>query len=255
MNFKRIAIGLGVLLGHAVVHAQTIKETSAEARFQLDVHVPDAALAPLIPKGWSLSVAAQGPAKDANLRVIFIDRQTINGPDDKPVGKGANQLVYLAVPAKDPTGANVQLIVGGLTADPADSPGPFGNYIPAAEHSVTRTLKSASKGPTTGFQEWSFRGSSGEHFELRIAYESTIGNRGNPADVKFCSASDPAKCQISRQEQVLDILRNATTNPPDRVKEFSFQGGGGVFNKLFDGTEKLLSWDNIIWINRSVMVP
>jgi hypothetical protein len=116
-------------------------------------------------------------------------------------------------------------------------------------------VKNVSGGPAAGLQEWSFRASSGEHFALRISYESATGARGNAADVKFCSAGDPAKCLISHQEQVLDILRNATTNPPDRVKEFSFQGGGGVFSKLFDGSEKLLSWDNIIWINRSEMIP
>ncbi len=54
---------------------------------------------------------------------------------------------------------------------------------------------------------------------------------------------------------MLDILRNTTTNPPDRVKEFSFKGSGGSYAKLFDGTEKLLSWDNILWINRSVLLP
>ena len=61
--------------------------------------------------------------------------------------------------------------------------------------------------------------------------------------------------QLSRQEQVLDILRNVTTNPPDRVKAFSFKGSGGTYAKLFDGTEKPLSWDNILWMNRSVMLP
>ena len=45
------------------------------------------------------------------------------------------------------------------------------------------------------------------------------------------------------------------SNPPDRVKEFSFKAGGGSYSKLFDGTEKLLSWDNILWINRTVSVP
>jgi hypothetical protein len=104
-------------------------------------------------------------------------------------------------------------------------------------------------------QEWSVRAASGEHFELRIRYESGVANKGNPADVKYCSAKNPSICQISRQEQVLDILRNATTNPPDRVKEFSFQAGGGSFAKLFEGAEKHLSWDNIIWINRSVLIP
>jgi hypothetical protein len=39
------------------------------------------------------------------------------------------------------------------------------------------------------------------------------------------------------------------------VKEFSFKASGGSYAKLFDGTEKLLSWDNILWINRSVFAP
>lgn len=66
------------------VSAQTMAEYSAETRFQLDLHVPDAALAAFLPAGWAPNVATQGPAKDANLRVIFIDRLTINGPDGKP---------------------------------------------------------------------------------------------------------------------------------------------------------------------------
>jgi hypothetical protein len=90
---------------------------------------------------------------------------------------------------------------------------------------------------------------------MHIRYERGTGNRGNPADTRFYSAKTPSYVQISRQEQVLDILRNTTTNPPDRVKEFSIKVGGGSYGKLFDGTEKLLSWDNILWLNRSVSVP
>jgi hypothetical protein len=56
-------------------------------------------------------------------------------------------------------------------------------------------------------------------------------------------------------KQVLDSLRNTTTNPPGRVKEFSIKIGGGSYAKLFGGNEKLLSWDNILWINRPVSVP
>ena len=44
-----------------------------------------------------LNISTQGAAKDANLRVVFIDRVTINGPDGKPAGKtGSNRLVYLS---------------------------------------------------------------------------------------------------------------------------------------------------------------
>jgi hypothetical protein len=251
------ALFLTVFAGAATAAGgQTLVEYSAEARFQLDFHVPDAALAVMLPQGFIPNVATQGPAKDANIRVIFVDRMTINGPDGKPVGKtGSNRLVYLAAPVKDPSGANAQIVVGGLTEDTADAPGPFGVYLAATTHTMQRSTSSMGAGPVVDSQDWVFQAASGERLELHIRYEHGVGNKGTPADTKFYSAKNPGLAQISRQEQVLDILRNATTNPPDRVKEFSFKGSGGSFAKLFDGTEKVLSWDNIVWLNRSVMQP
>src|SRR5215813_5045088 len=109
--------------------AETLLETSNETRFQLDLAVPGAALAAYLPQGWTSAPAAEGAAKDCNLRVIFIDRVTINGPDGAPLGKGSNRLVFLAAPVKDPGGANVQLVIGGITEDPTDAPGPYSNYL------------------------------------------------------------------------------------------------------------------------------
>jgi len=248
-----VVAGVAVLAGLGL-GAQTVQESSNEVRFQLDFKVPDAALAAFIPAGFTSNVSAQGPAKDCNLRVIFIDRVTINGADGRPAGRGSNQLVWLAAPVKDAAGANAQLIIGGLTADPADVPGPFGNFLAATTHSVSRTTTAPATGagPILDAQDWVLAAPSGEHLELHIKYERGSGNRGNPSEQKFYSAKTPTFFQTSRQEQVLDILRNTTTNPPDRVKEFSVKGGGGSYAKLFDGTEKVLSWDNILWINRTV---
>ena len=82
----RALLAAGALVGIVrYATAETMVEYSSEARFQLDLHVPDAALAAFLPTGWTLNVAAQGAAKDANLRAVFIDRLTINGPDGKPV--------------------------------------------------------------------------------------------------------------------------------------------------------------------------
>jgi hypothetical protein len=230
-------------------------ESSLETRFQLDLHVPDAVLATYLPEKWTSSVAAQGPAKDCNLRAVFIDRVTVNGPDGKPMGKGSNRLVYLVAPVKDPSGANAQLVIGGLTEDPTDAPGPFGVYLAATSHTMQRTSTASASGPILDTQDWVFSAAGGEHLELHIKYERGTGNKGNPSETRFFSAKTPTFYQISKQEQVLDILRNTTTNPPDRVKEFSFKGAGGSYAKLFDGTEKVLSWDNILWINRTVSVP
>ncbi len=235
--------------------AQTLLEHSSETRFQIDLKVPDDALKSFFPEGFTMNVAAQGPAKDCNLRLIFIDRVTVNGPDGKPVGKGSNRVIWLAAPVKDPSGANAQLIIGGLSEDPADVPGPFGIYLAAAKHEMRRSTAVMQSGPGIDTQDWVFEAATGEHLEMHIRYERGSGNKGNPADAKFYSAKNPGYLQISRQEQVLDILRNTTTNPPDRVKEFSLKIGGGSYAKLFDGKEKPLSWDNILWINRSVSVP
>jgi len=234
--------------------AQTAVESSSEARFQLDLAVPDAALKPFLPQGWSLNVATQGAAKDCNLRAVFIDRLTVNAPDGKPVGKGSNRLVYLAAPVKDASGANAQLVIGGLTADPADAPGPFGNYIHATTATAKRSI-SAEGGAVLETQDWVFQAPSGERLEMHITFERGIANRNPANEVKFYSAKHPASYQISKQEQVLEILRNPTTNPPDRVKQYSFKGSGGSFAKIFDGTERTVSWDNIIWLNRTVSVP
>jgi hypothetical protein len=261
MSKRRVAMTIALALAGVTAGlgqyatAQTPVEYSAEARFQLDLHVPDAALAAFLPTGWTPNVAAQGPAKDANLRAVFIDRITVNGPDGKPVGKtGSNRLVYLVAPVKEPGGTNVQLVIGGLTEDPADAPGPFGSYLAATTHTMQRSTSDGT-GPIVDSQDWVFAAASGEHLEMHIRFERGVGNKANPADTRFYSAKNPSFYQISRQEQVLDILRNVTTTPPDRVKAFSFKAGGGSYAKLFDGTERLLSWDNILWLNRLVQLP
>jgi hypothetical protein len=249
-----LAAACGAVAISAVVTAQAPVEFSAEARFQLDLHVSEGALATMLPSGFTPNVAAQGPAKDCNLRAIFVDRLTVNGPDGKPVGKGSGRFVYLAAPVKDPTGANAQVVIGGLVDDPADAPGPFGVYLAATTtHTMTRSTSTAAAGAPLDSQDWVFQAPSGEHLELHIKYDHGSANHGNPSEGKFYSAKNPSVVQTWRQEQVLDILRNPTTNPPDKVKEFSFKASGGGYAKLFDGTEKPVSWDNVIWLNRTVL--
>jgi hypothetical protein len=234
--------------------AQTVVENSSEIRFQLDLQVPEAAVASMLPSGFTLSVAPQGPAKDMNLRAIFVDQLTINGPDGKPVGNGSNRFVYLASPVKDPSGANAQVVVGGITADPATAPGPFGNYLPATVATVKRTIDGRGT-DVTETQDWVFEAAGGEHLEMHVTFERGVGSRRPASPGRFYSAVDPSKLQIWNQEQVLEILRNATTNPPDHVKAFSLTASGGRYAKLFDGTQRPVSWDNIIWMMRTVSTP
>ncbi len=237
------------------LYAETPLEHSNETRFQMDVKVPDAALQSFLPQGWTQNPATAGAAKDCNLRVIFIDRVTINDPKGPPIGKGTSRLVWLAAPVKDPAGKAVQMIIGGITIDQSDAPGPFGNYLLAKNAKLSRSLKQGGGDTLIETQEWEFTAQSGEFLNLNVSYERGPANYRPLADTLYYSAKDPSIYQISRQDQVLDILRNVTTTPPDHVKSFSFKGGGGSYAKLFDGTEKMLSWDNVLWLNRTVLKP
>ena len=241
-------------LGAGSARAENLVEFSAETQMQLDFHVPDAALAAMLPAGWEPNVASQGPAKDANLRMVFIDRGDITGPDNKPLGRGSNQLVYLIIPIKQASGgATGQMVLAGITADPADAPGPFGVFLPASSHRAARASVADGQGAVTE-ENWEFAAASGERMEVHLKYE----RRGAPkaaAEVKFFSAKDPATYQTFKYERGLDIMRNATVNVGDRVKDFTYKASGGRIGALFDGSEKVLSIDAIHWSSRAAYAP
>jgi hypothetical protein len=234
--------------------AQTLLEQAAEHRFQLDFHVNDAALAKMLPQGWEAVIATQGPAKDANLRMIFIDRMAIVGADGKPAARPTARLVYLAIPVKQTaSGAVGQIIIHGLTENMADAPGAFGVYQHASIARMSRTV-SASAGAMTGSEDWEFAAASGERMELHVEYERGPAVKGG-AETKFFYPNDPSKFQIFKTDQAIDIMRNPTTTPPDHIRKFSYKAGGGKIAALFDGTEKVVSWDSFPWYIRTVSAP
>lgn len=244
---------LAGLIGEAT--AQTMVEHSSEVRMQLDFVVPPAALAKFLPAGFEPNIATQGPAKDCNVRMIFIDRVDITKPDGNPATPGSNQLVYLAVPIKQPsTNTTGQMLIHGLTADPKDAPGPHGVYVHANTHRMARSTSVAAGGPTMTEEHWEFAAASGERMEVRLKYERAAARKtGN--EVKFFSSVNPSFYQIFKIEQGLDIMRNSTVPVRDRVTEFSYKAGGGKIAPLFDGTERVVSIDALHWYNRGVYLP
>jgi hypothetical protein len=243
--------GVVIVVGQAA--AQTFVEHSAEVRFQLDFVVPDAALKKMLPEGWAPVVATAGPAKDCNVRMIFMDRVDITGKDGMPAG--SNRMVYLAVPIRK-TGTELggQMIIHGLTADAKDAPGPFGVYQAASTNRMTRSTNAPAGGPIEVEENWEFTAASGEHMSAHVKYERGVARKLG-SEVKFFSAAKPDFYQIFKIEQGLDIMRNATVPVKDRVKEFSYKASGGKIAGLFDGSERVVSIDAFHWYNRTVSLP
>ncbi len=62
--------------------------------------------------------------------------------------------------------------------------------------------------------------------------------------------------QIHRNDQGLDIMKNVTTTPADRVKKFDIKVTGGMWGDMFPATgAPVLSWDAIAWTSRTVFLP
>ena len=243
---------MAALIGQAA--AESMVEHSSEVRMQLDFVVPAPALAKFLPAGWEPNIATQGPAKDCNVRMIFIDRVDITKPDGSPATPGSNQLVYLAVPVKQSSGNNGQMLIYGLTADPSDAPGPHGVYVHANAHRMARSTTGGAGKPTFTEEHWEFAAASGERMEVRLKYERAAA-RKTSNEVKFFSSTNPSFYQIFKIDQGLDIMRNSTVPVRDRVTEFSYKAGGGKIAPLFDGTEKVVSIDALHWYNRGVYLP
>ena len=253
-SWLRVAALAALGLTAPAALSQTVVEQAAEHRFQIDFRVNDAALAKMLPAGWETVIATQGPAKDCNLRMIFIDRMAIMGADGKPAQRPTGRLVYLAIPVKETaTGNSGQIIIHGLTDQAADSPGTFGVYQHATTAKMSRTANAAG-GAMTGSEDWEFVAATGERMELHVEYERGPAVKG-ANEVKFFYPQDPKKYQVFKTDQAIDIMRNATTNPPDHIKKFVYKAGGSKIAALFDGTEKVVSWDSFPWYIRTVSAP
>lgn len=232
-------------------------EQSSEYRFQLDYQLNPAAVAKFLPAGWVQNPATTGAAKDCNVRVIFIDRVNIVGPDGRtPLGKGSARMVYLAALVKETaTGNTGQMIIAGLTDNADDVPGAFGDYALATTAKMTRSV-AADNGALTATEDWQFQAASGERIRMHVVFTPAPANKGGgTAQTKFYDPRDPSKFLLFQTDQVTDITRNVTTTPADRVKNFTFSAGGGKLAALFDGTEKPLSWDSQRSYSRTVSTP
>jgi hypothetical protein len=237
----------------ARAQAESLLERSAETRMQLDFVVSDAVLKAFLPPGWETDVATSGGAKDCNLRMIFVDRSDITAADGAP--KGSSQLVYLEVPVKKSGGDLAgRMVIGGLTADPKDAPGPFGVYQAAVSHRMERSTTVTSGQPIQTSEDWQFVGPGGERMELHLKYERRVARRGT-GEIKLFSGADPSVYQIVKLAQGLDPMRNATVPSRDTVSAFQYKGTGGILTTLFDGRERVVSIDSIHWNDRAVYLP
>ena len=209
MGAQRVFLaGLLVALGSLPARADTFLGHSSEVRMQIDFQVAEPLIMKMLPDGWTTDVATSGGAKDCNLRLIFVDRVDITGPDDAP--RGSSQLVYLEVPVKNATRYFTgRMVIGGLTSDEKDAPGPFGVYQFAPRHQMERSTHTVPGQQPQITEDWSFSGPKGEQIELHLKYERGVPKKSS-GDLKMFSGANPDNYQIVKN--VPTVRRQGTAD-------------------------------------------
>lgn len=240
-------------LAQAPAPATNIVEKSSDYRFQMDYQVNQAALNKLLPAGWESAVAAQGPAKDCNIRLIFVERSNIVGPDNRVLRNGKDMLAFIEAPVRQVGGTAGGTVTGRMILAGISSASPGGVILAARTTNVSRS-RNVQNDTAMVTEDWEFVATSGERLQLHVQYRPAPTNVGT-GETRFFDPADPTKMQLWRTETATDIARNVTTNPPDRVTQFSYRVSGGKFAALFDGSEKALSWDAQPVYSRTVVQP
>ena len=231
--------------------AETLVENSAEFRFQLDFHVnDDARCRNCFPPAGSQPSRRRAPPRMPTCGSSSSTASTSPTLTTRP--KTTDQLVYVAIPVKQTGTSNIagQMIIAGLACDAKESPGPFGNYEPR-----TPRLRARSR-PTRASPKARRTGSSRRQ---RRAH-------GDPCQIRArlgASQSDPRGevLRSAQPERLSDLQGRFRARHHEerlgagegRVKEFTYKVTGGNLGALFDGTEKVLSWDSFHWYNRAIL--
>jgi hypothetical protein len=170
-----------------VAGAETLAESNVENRVFLYFRVNQAELQKWIPAPWQIGAIQAGPAKDANILVVFVHLLLRQGPGGKPLTPtGTSRFVVLAVPAKHAqTGESRVFVIRGYASDHATLPGAYKKNVKATV-SREQTLKGENLEQGVATELWEMRSDTGT-MQLRLAYQRGIPSR-TKADRKLYSA-------------------------------------------------------------------
>jgi hypothetical protein len=240
-------LGLLLLAAGPALAADKYVGGNSDVRTILAFKAADAAVQKFLPEGWELDVATNGPAKDVNLRVTFIDRLSAQDADGKALPQA--RIVTLSIPAKK-KGSETRGTMLFVVYTSGASGGPYGVSV-NAQTKMERKVAIDAAGAASVEESWQVQAPDGNSIQLQIQY-----SRGVPAPAKaeslLYSAVKPDFYRIYRYEQSADVVRGAGV---DRVQKVVIKAAGPKLAPLLDGSEQLLGVTSVPWYARQTYLP
>jgi hypothetical protein len=227
-----------------------LDEVSVETRTLLGLSISSHALESLLPSRWFIRTETQGPAAGANLFVMVADRLLVQDGKGHPLhDQASSRLAVIAVPAATQTAGGL-LVIAGYSDRAAGAPGYY-NVFKAADIRLERRLESHDMERVD--ETWHIDAPDGASIRIGLTFARGLPVRSQSKTWAY-SAVDPAIRRLYVADQGADVLQSngaATT----RLTALNLEARGGPFQRLFDGSERVISAAYLPWSIRQAFVP
>lgn len=251
MRIALIAAGLLFLAAIAAATPAGAEDKLVGTYYDLGTTVvfkaPEDAVKKLLPEGWE--PAPVGNLGDANLFVAFLDWLAVQTPDGTP-GEPGRFVTLIAPVRKTGSEAVVSMILAGWSSNPAEVPGPYGNFT-LAKASVDYRYRTDAGGRLNTEESWDFADEAGDAiaFRLNIARGQSRHIR---QENRVYSAAKPEFYRINKSEIEYDLFAGPQLDDP---LVLSFKATGPKLEPLFDGSQKLVGVTAIRWGTHQILSP
>jgi len=224
-----------------------------ETRTMVFLQVEKTELQKWVPESMQIAPAPTGPFNGAKIVIVFIDYLLAQDPQGKPDKGGVYRAAVFVVPAKhNQTGEMIFLVIGGLSDNPENVPGPYKNFKAASirrESNHAFSALDAGEGSDT----WEFKNDSGVLIDFHVGYKRALPMRAKPVQ-KIYSGAEPEFYRIYKTDYLVDVVKSIPATI-DRAKDYRLKMSMPELRKLFNGTEQLVAVAVIPAYVRAVFLP
>lgn len=234
-----VALVLFFALFLSKAYAETPVETNIESRLYLTFQAQESALQGLLPEPWHVNALSTGPAKGANLTVIFVQTLVCDTPEGKPSPSGGSaRYVLFTVHAKNAQSGEESVFIPRIyTTDPDRVPGHYKNAVKAdirREHSI----KTDNTGLGTGSDYWEMKEASGGIIKVHFDYKRTELNHIKWERIVRTTA-DPSLSFLYRVDQSGELLKSEVKGL-DLLSNYDFQSTVAEHSSFLNDKVKLI---------------
>ncbi|MCB1329616.1 MAG: hypothetical protein KDK28_09280 [Maritimibacter sp.] len=250
-----VALGAAVtsvaLFTATAAMGETLVQNTVENRVLLAFRVDSAALAKMMPDGWTPITLPKGPVAGSNLILSFFDKLLITDAEGAPSDPASQPVMALVAYG---TAEGVEGVRSFVTAIYEVPPlvDPFG-LSEAADITRDAGMRYGADGRTRT-EAWVVQPASGGTFSFDLDYAVKGYAWSEDGTSMPYSAADPAFHEIYRFDQLAELVMN-TTAGREIDGNVSYSAEIPALSGLFDGTEELVAVVSIPVYLRQVFTP